>query len=179
VKNLSTEKPEYLFKVSVVGDGSVGKTSTIRRYTTNTFRENYIPTLGVGFARKKVDLDNRKATLQIWDLGGQESLGNVRANFYEGSFGVIFMFDVTRHETFEALIDWKREVDSNLDKYAILVLGNKTDLVNQRTVSAKEGALVTKKIGGEYLEISAKLGHNIEESFTIITKRMIENMQYI
>jgi small GTP-binding protein len=166
-------KQGYLFKVTVVGDGSVGKTSTIRRYTTNTFSEDYLPTLGVGFARQVFAIENKRVTLQIWDLGGQEHLGNVRANFYEGALGVIFVYDVTRSETFENISEWKKEVDSNLQEYALLIVGNKVDLVNQRIVSTEEGVLLAKEIGGKYLEISAKLGKNVDKTFIMITKQMM------
>ena len=87
--------PTYLLKIVTVGAQSVGKTSIIIRFSTGAFREHYSPTLGVGFAYKKMEVGEDNVNMQIWDLGSQDFLERTRANYYLGAQGVIFMYDVT------------------------------------------------------------------------------------
>jgi small GTP-binding protein len=167
---------DYQFKIAFVGSASVGKTSTILRFTTNTFRDNYIPTLGVGFAKKMVSVQDKRASLQIWDMGAQDHLGKIRANYFGGARGVVFVYDITKQKTFDELINWKAEVDERLSGYCILVAANKLDLKKQRKVSSKKGIGLAKKFEGEYMEISAKTGENIEEAFRLITLLAIDKL---
>ncbi|MHA1577980.1 MAG: Rab family GTPase [Candidatus Thorarchaeota archaeon] len=171
---MKTDDRTHIFKIAVVGSGSVGKTSTILRYTTDTFTEQYIPTLGVGLANKDVDLPEGNVRLVIWDMGGQEHLGGVRANFYKGATGVIFVYDVTQPDSFDEISDWKKEVDASLIEYESLLIANKIDLKNDKSVSREEGEQLGNEIGATYLETSAKIGLNIEEAFKIISKLMID-----
>ncbi|MFW9794988.1 MAG: Rab family GTPase, partial [Candidatus Thorarchaeota archaeon] len=139
--------PTYLLKVVTVGAASVGKTSIIIRYSTGAFREHYSPTLGTGFAYKKMKLGNNFVNLQIWDLGSQDFLERVRANYYIGTQGVIFMYDVSSWESLNNVVDWKAEVDKNVDEYQALLVANKIDLVDERVVSTKEGKDMATKLG--------------------------------
>lgn len=167
--------PTYLLKVVTVGHASVGKTSIIIRYSQGTFREHYSPTLGTGFAYKKMKIDNDFVNLQIWDLGSQEFLERVRANYYIGTQGVIFMFDVTSWETLNNVIDWKNEVDRNVDKYPALLVANKIDLVDERVISPDEGEAMAKKLGMDYIEASVMLDKNVNEAFEMISRKICES----
>ena len=166
--------PSYLFKVATVGASAVGKTSIILRYTSGTFREYYAPTLGADFATKQVDINSDNVRLQIWDLGGQDFLGQVRAKFYRGARGVVYMFDVTRRDTFDELYAWKDEVGTHLKDYTRLVVANKTDLESERLVSSDEGEKFAKEIGAEYIEASVKLNEGVADTFTTIAKQIID-----
>ena len=166
--------PSYLFKIVTVGGAAVGKTSIILRYTTGKFREYYAPTLGADFAIKKMELNGNRVKLQIWDLGSQDFLGGVRAGFYPGSKGVLFMYDVTSKESFEELTKWKKEVDSHLKGYECLIVANKTDLKDERTVSKAEGKKIAKRFDGAYLEASVKLNENVNDSFSKMAEMVLE-----
>jgi small GTP-binding protein len=166
--------PSYLFKIVTVGGAAVGKTSIILRYTTGKFREYYAPTLGADFAIKSMKLDGNRVKLQIWDMGSQDFLGNVRAGFYPGSKGVLFMYDVTSRESFEELTNWKKEVDSHLKGYECLIVANKTDLNDERIVSKAEGKKIAKHFGGIYLESSVKLNENVDDSFRKMAEMVLE-----
>ncbi len=165
----------YLLKVVTVGAASVGKTSIIIRYSTGVFREHYSPTLGTGFAYKKMKLGNNFVNLQIWDLGSQDFLERVRANYYIGTQGVIFMFDVTSWESLNAVIDWKSEVDRNVDEYQSLLVANKVDLVDERVISTAEGKEMAAKLGMDYLETSVMLDRNVNEAFELISTRICDS----
>ncbi|MFW9788116.1 MAG: Rab family GTPase [Candidatus Thorarchaeota archaeon] len=165
--------PSYLYKIVTVGSSAVGKTSIIIRYTTGKFREYYAPTLGADFSVKSMEIGSNRVKLQIWDLGSQDFLGHVRAGYYHGARGVIYMFDVTRPNSLEELWAWKKEVDSQLKGVKVLVVANKTDLDKDRRVSREEGEKFAKKFLAEYVETSVKLNKGVDDTFTIMAKRLM------
>ncbi|TFG07193.1 GTP-binding protein [Candidatus Thorarchaeota archaeon] len=166
--------PTYLLKVVTVGAASVGKTSIIIRYSTGTFREHYSPTLGTGFAYKKIRVDGNLVNLQIWDLGSQEFLERVRANYYMGTQGVIIMYDVTNWESFYAVRAWKGEVDKNVEEYRSLLVANKTDLTIDRVVPTEEGENLAKELGMDYIETSVRQDKNVNRAFETIARSICE-----
>jgi small GTP-binding protein len=166
--------PTYLLKVVTIGAASVGKTSIIIRYSTGVFREHYSPTLGTGFAYKKLRFGDNLVNLQIWDLGSQDFLERVRANYYIGTQGVIIMYDVTNWESFNAVRGWKDEVDKNVDEYRALLVANKTDLVVERVVSTKEGQNLATELGMDYIETSVSQDKNVNKAFETIARRIHE-----
>ncbi|GAG02762.1 unnamed protein product, partial [marine sediment metagenome] len=112
----------YILKICVVGDGSVGKTSMVLRYSEKRFQERYIMTIGSNFALKKLTInDDTTVKLQIWDLAGQQHFNFVRPPFYRGASGVIYVFDITRRQSFDGLFNWQKEVESVIDKPFLLV----------------------------------------------------------
>ena len=162
--------PTYLLKVVTVGSASVGKTSIIIRYSTGVFREHYSPTLGTGFAYKKMQVDNNQVNLQIWDLGSQAFLERVRANYYIGTQGVIYLFDVTAWETLHDVIEWKKEVDRNVEEYKALLVANKTDLVEERVVPTEESQKMARELGMDYIETSVRDDKNVNKAFEMIAR---------
>ena len=169
--------PSYLYKIATVGSSAVGKTSIIIRYTTGKFREYYAPTLGADFSIKSMVIENDKVKLQIWDLGSQDFLGHVRAGYYQGARGIIYMFDVTRYESLEELWAWKKEVDSQLKGVKSLVVGNKMDLDKERTVSREEGEALAKKFLADYMETSVKLNKGVDDTFTVMAKMLMTDVK--
>ena len=162
-----------IYKIVVVGSGAVGKTSLILRFTTGAFRETYIQTLGAGFAFKNLDVDNRLVKLQIWDLAGQPKMKKVRSNFYTGASGVIFIYDVTRRETFDDIVGWKKEADAHAQGSVSLLVANKTDMVQDRDVAEAEGTERAEEFGWNYVETSVKLNENVVDVFKIITREIM------
>ena len=168
--------PTYLLKVVTVGAASVGKTSIIIRYSTGAFREHYSPTLGTGFAYKKMQIGNNLVNLQIWDLGSQDFLERVRANYYIGTQGVIFMYDVTSWESFNAVEDWKNEVDRHVDDYKSLLVANKIDLVDERVIPTEEGQNLAREYEMDYIEVSVLLDNNVNKAFEMISRSIGADM---
>ncbi|MHA1484723.1 MAG: Rab family GTPase [Candidatus Thorarchaeota archaeon] len=164
-----------IYKIVVVGSGAVGKTSLILRFTTGAFRESYIRTLGAGFAFKNLNVDNRLVKLQIWDLAGQPKMKKVRSNFYTGASGVVFIYDVTRRETFDEILGWKKEAKTHVPNCACLLVANKTDLVQDRAVTEAEGNEMAEKFSGTFLETSVKMNENVEDVFKVITREIMKN----
>lgn len=168
-----SELLQFLYKIVTVGPSAVGKTSLILRYTTGKFREYYTPTLGADFSIKSMQFDQSRVKLQIWDLGSQSFLEAVRSGYYQGARGVIYMFDVIRPETMEELWSWKKEADKYLKGAVNLVVGNKTDLKSERQVSSEDGKKFAKQFLADYLETSVKLNDGVDDTFTVISKRIV------
>jgi len=168
---------DYLFKVIAVGDGAVGKTSITLRFSTGTFRDSYIMTIGVDFAVKTIEVPTKegkkKVKLQIWDTGGQERFSYVRPLYYKGAMGGVIVYDVTQPESFDNIPKWFNEVKNNRGSIPLLLVGNKVDLPD-RKISAEQGTSMAKKHGVRYFEASAKTGESIERLFVELSKEMVD-----
>jgi small GTP-binding protein len=158
-------KPQFIFKVPVAGDGAVGKTSLIVRYTQGTFTDTYKMTIGTSFAVKTVDLEQVMVKLQIWDLAGQPHFGGVRPLFYQGSTGVIYVFSVIDRASFDHLNGWLEEARKNAGNVPGILVGNKTDLPDQRVISREEAEAYAAQNGLRYIETSAKMDENVGDAF--------------
>lgn len=168
---------DYLFKVIAVGDGAVGKTSITLRFSTGTFRDSYIMTIGVDFAVKAIDVATtegaKRIKLQIWDTGGQERFSYVRPLYYKGAMGGLVVFDVTQEESFLNLPKWFEEVKKNRGNIPLILVGNKVDLPD-RKINGEQAKALAKKNGVQYLETSAKTGQSIENIFLELSKSMVK-----
>ncbi|MEM3586123.1 MAG: Rab family GTPase [Candidatus Jordarchaeaceae archaeon] len=164
-----------MFKVIVVGDGAVGKTSLVKKYSENTFKEDYLPTVGAGFATKRLTLEGKEVTYQIWDLGGQPQFRVVRQNFYKGSRGVLYVFDVSRKETLENLVKWREEVNKFCGSIPCILIGNKIDL--PRKVEVQEAESYARLFNALYFETSVLQGIYINEIFESIGRLILERIE--
>ncbi len=141
-----------------MGDGSVGKTSMVFQYSEQNFQERYIMTIGSNFAIKSLKIGDTKVKIQIWDLAGQKHFSFVRPPFYRGSSGTLYVFDLTRRQSFDNLISWKEEVETVINKPSILI-GNKNDLHEDRLITKEEADSFANEMGAlMYIEKSAKTG---------------------
>jgi small GTP-binding protein len=161
----------FIYKICVVGDGGVGKTSMVLRYTENSFKENYIMTIGSNFSTKTVDLPEfpqYNIKLQIWDLAGQKHFSFVRPPFYRGATGIVYVFDLTRRSSFANLPAWKTEVEKVVAGRPSILVGNKLDLADEgnREVALQDGESLKNEIEAlAYHETSAKEGLKVEDVF--------------
>ncbi|WXG41675.1 MAG: GTP-binding protein [Candidatus Freyarchaeum deiterrae] len=159
----------------MVGDGAVGKTSLVKKYSENTFRDDYLPTIGSGFATKRLTLDGIEVTYQIWDMGGQPQFKVVRQNFYRGARGVVYVFDISRRETLDNLEKWREEVSETCGEVPNILIGNKIDL--PRKVEAQEGKQYGQCFNAPYFEASLPLNTNIDECFESIGKLILRRAE--
>jgi len=171
---MSTAQRQYVLKICVVGEGAVGKTSLIIRYTEGHFRESYLMTIGTGFAVKELDLGDTLVRLQLWDLAGQPHFSSVRPVFYRGAAGLILVFDVTRRETFDKVPTWYEEVQQVTGDLTGVLLANKVDMLDQRRVTAEEGQALARQRGWTYFETSAKDGKGVADAFRQIATQAID-----
>ena len=165
-----TQRREWSLKLAILGDPAVGKTSLIDKYITDSFRENYQPTLGVNIVSKEVRFEeiNTKVRLLLWDIAGQDKYELTRQSFFQGCVGALLVYDITRYATFEQIkLKWLEDFKkfSRYDGVYILI-GNKSDLKDSIKVSSEEGKSLSQEIyAAEFIETSAKYGENVEKAF--------------
>lgn len=175
----------FIYKICIVGDGGVGKTSMVLRYTEDTFKENYIMTIGSNFSTKSLELPEYpqyNIKLQIWDLAGQKHFSFVRPPFYRGATGIVYVFDLTRRNSFSNLPNWRTEVEKVVTNRPCVLVGNKLDLANQgnREIGEQDGESLKKELGAlSYFETSAKEGVRIEEVFKETILGILKNSNKI
>jgi small GTP-binding protein len=152
-----------LYKVVVVGDGSVGKTTLIRRYCEGKFHASRVATIGVDFYTQRVQLPSGTVKLSIWDMAGQDRFEVVRTGFYRGSLAAALVYDVTSLASLGSLKRWREEVLQAVSVQALLVVGNKVDL--DRTVRPELARAAAAHLGAPYLETSALTGQGVDDLF--------------
>lgn len=172
-------RDEWVLKICAAGSFQVGKTSLIRRYAEGKFSEAYTPTIGVDVTVKRVTIDNQQVKLLLWDTAGQEVFGRIRPMYFEGSFGCIIVYDITRPETFHELDRWIAEFRAQDRQDApIAIIGNKIDLEDKRGVSTEEGLKFTESRSLPFVETSAKLGGaEIELMYTKLVREYLAHLE--
>ncbi len=167
-----------MFKIVFFGDGGVGKTTLINRYLTGVFKSDSVITIGVDFHVKKVDIDGKRVSLQIWDFAGEDRFRFLMPSYVVGASGGIFMFDITRYTSLKNFNDWieifKMGYKGDNHQMPVLMVGSKLDLEYKRAVSREEAFELAKKnnLFG-YLECSAKDGQNVDDIFEEISRLML------
>ena len=120
---------DYLFKLVLIGDSSVGKSCLLLRFADDSFTDSYISTIGVDFRFRTVKIEDKTVKLQIWDTAGQERFRTITSAYYRGADGIIMVYDVTRLDSFDHVRDWLNEVNryANQGLCKKLLIGNKCD----------------------------------------------------
>ncbi len=186
-----TTDVDYVFKICLIGDGFVGKTSLRRRYLGENLDSDYSPTIGADFAMKDITFwkdqhTKLKIKFQIWDLAGQTKFNEVRQFYYLGTHGFLAVFDITRPETLQNLTSWLMEAKKHLKNMPpFIVLGNKMDLRNDPACKAlppeagkkfvEQHANLCSSVMPIYLETSALTGKNVDVAFEMITKLILKH----
>ena len=166
------------FKIMVIGESKVGKTSVIKKYTQNKFGGVYLTTVGVDFQDKIINIDDKKIRLQIWDTAGQERFRNITKNYFNSSNGFLLIYDITDKDSLEHLNFWSAQIQLNApEKSKCVLVGNKCDLESARVVSYEEGKMYAEKNKIKFFETSAKDGTNINEVFEYIANEIYKEQK--
>ncbi|VVC31844.1 Small GTP-binding protein domain,P-loop containing nucleoside triphosphate hydrolase,Small GTPase [Cinara cedri] len=163
------------FKVVLLGEGCVGKTSLVLRYTEDKFNDKHVSTLQASFVKKKLNINRRRVNLAIWDTAGQERFHALGPIYYRMSNGAILVYDITDEDSFQKVKNWIKELKKMLGSEICLVIaGNKIDLDKDRTVSVEDAENYARSVGAVHFHTSAKLNSGIEEIFLGLCRMMIE-----
>ena len=167
---------EISLKLVFIGDSIVGKTCIIKQCTENTFQDAYLSTIGFDFKTKVFVLKNGKhVRIQLWDTAGQERFKSIAKSYYRGAHGIVLVYDITNRSSFENINKWMVQISEETEnRLPILLLANKVDLDDIRTVSVTEGEEIAKKYGLTIFETSAKENINIEASIKFMAEKMYE-----
>ena len=164
---------DYLFKILLIGNSGVGKSSLLLRFADDTFTDNFMPTIGVDFKIRTLEVDGRTIKLQIWDTAGQERFKTITSSYYKGAHGIIVVYDITDKESFKNIDTWMNEVEKHAsDNVSRILVGNKCDMDESRQVSTDEGKELADQYNIRFMETSAKESANVEEAFTLMTKEI-------
>ncbi|XP_071790801.1 ras-related protein Rab-35-like [Asterias amurensis] len=165
---------DHLFKLLIIGDSGVGKSSLLLRFADNTFSGTYITTIGVDFKIRTIDLNGERVKLQIWDTAGQERFRTITSTYYRGTHGVIVVYDVTSAETFVNVKRWLHEIEQNCDVVSRILVGNKNDCPERKVVLTEDATNFAEQMGIQLFETSAKENINVEEMFNAITELVLK-----
>nr|CDS25268.1 ras protein Rab 26 [Hymenolepis microstoma] len=172
-------QPDYNFKVLILGDAFVGKTSLLIRFKDKTFlKGSYISTVGIDYKTKIVSCDGKLIKLQLWDTAGQERFRSITKSYYRDADAIMLVYDVTKEETFLNIKSWLHDLSSYAPSSTVVaIVGNKTDDAGKRTVRTQNGSELAIENGAIFLETSAKSGSNVDSAFLAITKSLIRKME--
>ncbi|RKP03522.1 hypothetical protein CXG81DRAFT_29228 [Caulochytrium protostelioides] len=156
----------YLFKVVLVGDASVGKSNLLSRFTRDEFNIDSRSTIGVEFATRSIEVDNKIIKAQIWDTAGQERYRAITSAYYRGAVGALLVYDISNYATFEKVSKWLAELKDHADQNIVVMLvGNKSDLRHLRAVPTEEAMAFGAKHSLSFIETSALDCTNVEKAF--------------
>ncbi|MCF2140288.1 MAG: GTP-binding protein [Candidatus Lokiarchaeota archaeon] len=177
------DEGEITYKIIVIGDPAIGKTSLIRKYVKYQFEKDYIPTVGVSISKQPIELNiggkQIKINLMLWDLAGQPQFFLLHKVYFNGANGVLLGFDLTRTHTYSNTKEWHKELVKNgLTALPMVYFGNKSDLKDERKVAQPHIEYMQEQLGiPDYVETSALSGDNVDRLFELIARRIYEKRQ--
>ncbi|XP_072129852.1 ras-related protein Rab-3C-like [Mobula birostris] len=181
-KDASDQNFDYMFKLLIIGNSSVGKTSFLFRYADDTFTSAFVSTVGIDFKVKTVYRNDKRVKLQIWDTAGQERYRTITTAYYRGAMGFVLMYDIANEESFNAVQDWATQIKTySWDNAQVILVGNKCDMADERVIPAEKGKHLAEQLGFEFFEVSAKENINVKQVFEclvdIICEKMSESLE--
>ncbi|XP_054035459.1 ras-related protein Rab-11A [Dryobates pubescens] len=158
--------PLLPFPVVLIGDSGVGKSNLLSRFTRNEFNLESKSTIGVEFATRSIQVENKTVKAQIWDTAGQERYRAITSAYYRGAVGALLVYDIAKYLSYENAERWLKELQDHADaNIAIMLVGNKSDLRHLRAVPTDEARSFAEKNGLSFLETSALDSTNVETAF--------------
>lgn len=167
---------QYQFRLIMIGQSTVGKSSILRQFKEGEYFPDISLTVGVDFHAKMIRVDGQPIKLQMWDTAGQDRFRAIVKAYYRNAVGGLLVFDITSRDSFASLEEWHEEVMKYAEphKPVFVLVGNKDDQARQRQVTREEGLQFARSHQMEYIETSAKSGHNVEETFQMLSQRILQ-----
>lgn len=177
MNNTTDQHFDYMFKILIIGNSSVGKTSFLFRYADDSFTSAFVSTVGIDFKVKTVIRREKRMKLQIWDTAGQERYRTITTAYYRGAMGFILMYDVTNEESFNSVQDWVTQIKTySWDNAQVILVGNKSDMESERVVTYDRGKQLADQLGLEFFETSAKENINVKSVFERLVDIICDKM---
>ena len=161
---------EQKFKIVILGDTCVGKSCILMRFVKNSMLHNHLSTIGIDRSTKTITTERGKATLQIWDTAGQDRFRSLSQSYIRNGDAIILVYDITSDVTFQHVTTWMDAIH-NMAKQdvPIILVGNKTDMENERRITTEEGQKLAEKYKLLFKEVSAMTGDGVADAFTMLT----------
>ncbi|KAI5618386.1 RAB3D, member RAS oncogene family, a, partial [Silurus asotus] len=202
-KDAADQNFDYMFKLLIIGNSSVGKTSFLFRYADDSFTPAFVSTVGIDFKVKTVYRNEKRIKLQIWVSGnngmhslspgqyhpysealwwqnhtvGQERYRTITTAYYRGAMGFLLMYDITNQESFYAVQDWATQIKTySWDNAQVILVGNKCDLEDDRLVATEDGQRLANELGFQFFEASAKDNINVKQVFERLVDIICDKM---
>ena len=170
------ENFDYILKLLIVGDSTVGKTNFIMRFISDKFNESYMTTSGIDLKSKDIEIKNKNIRIQIWDTAGQEKYRAITRNLFLKVLGVLIIYDITNEKSYNNLKTWVELIREDCGSHMqIIIVGNKCDLDSERKINQEEVMKYAKKEKIEYIETSCKTGENVQKAVKTICEKILEN----
>uniref|UniRef100_A0A8C3P2H9 Ras-related protein Rab-25 n=2 Tax=Timaliidae TaxID=9173 RepID=A0A8C3P2H9_9PASS len=172
------EDYNFVFKVVLIGESGVGKTNLLSRFTRNEFNHDSRTTIGVEFSTRTILVGDAVVKAQIWDTAGLERYRAITSAYYRGAVGALVVFDITKHQTYDVVDRWLKELYDHAEaSIVVMLVGNKTDLAEAREVPMEEAKMFADNNGLLFVETSALDSTNVEEAFETILKEIFYKVQ--
>ncbi|MFW9942027.1 MAG: Rab family GTPase [Candidatus Thorarchaeota archaeon] len=165
------ERSEMIYKIIVIGDPAVGKTSLLTNFCGDKFQYEYIPTVGVNITKEKITVKNdmgrdTNVSLMIWDVAGQPQFYMLHRPYFNGADGMMLVYDVTRSSSFSNVNNWySTAVKYGLSGIPRILIGNKIDLKDEKKIILPMAEHLSQKLNAPFFETSALTGENVSEIF--------------
>ncbi|KAK9478413.1 ras family-domain-containing protein [Lipomyces japonicus] len=173
----SSRNYDILIKLLLIGDSGVGKSCLLLRFSEDSFTPSFITTIGIDFKIRTIDLDGKRIKMQIWDTAGQERFRTITTAYYRGAMGILLVYDVTDEKSFNNIRSWFSNVEQHAtEDVKMLLIGNKCDQEDKRTVSTEKGKNLATELGIPFIEASAKTNVNVEEAFISLARQISQKL---
>jgi len=163
----------FQFKLVLLGESAVGKSSLVLRFVKGQFLDYQESTIGAAFLTQTVCLNDTTVKFEIWDTAGQERYHSLAPMYYRGAQAAIVVYDITSYDSFDRAKKWVKELQRQGNPNIVIALaGNKVDLAQKRTVEIEESQAYAEENGILFMETSAKTAANVNELFVAIAKKL-------
>ncbi|KAI8384980.1 ras family-domain-containing protein [Radiomyces spectabilis] len=177
LSTMTEDDYDFLYKIVIIGDSGVGKSNLLSRFTSNEFNLESKSTIGVEFATKNLKIEEHTIKAQIWDTSGQERYRAITGAYYRGAVGALLVYDITRQSSFQNVDHWLKELREHCDNdISLMLVGNKSDLADNRAVSTEEAKEYATDLEMLFFETSALDATNVDVAFQTIFQRIYDKI---
>jgi small GTP-binding protein len=171
------EDYDYAFKIIILGDTSVGKTSLLKRYTNGTYSEDFLATIGVDFYPKIIEVNRKKIKFQVWDIVGHQRFRYPNRLYYRRASGVVIAYDCTDKNFFSNIENWIKEIRLNADDSVCKVIAaTKCDLIGN-TLNTQTAETLKQEFGIKVFETSSKENINVNQAFEYLIQEILQKYE--